>query len=40
MLQSEITGQMVIPTVIFLLRPVRESDLVLIEMFAEDERLE
>lgn len=39
MLQSEITGQMVIPTVRFLLRPVRASDLGLIEMFGEDERL-
>ncbi|MBR9863943.1 MAG: GNAT family N-acetyltransferase [Rhodobacteraceae bacterium] len=39
MMQSKISGQMVIPTERFTLRPVRKSDLGLIELFAGDERL-
>lgn len=39
MMQSEITGQMVIPTARFSLRPARNSDVGLIEMFGEDKRL-
>jgi len=39
MIQSDITGQLVIPTARFSLRPVRNSDVGLIEMFGEDKRL-
>ena len=39
MMQSEIIGQMVIPTERFSLRPARNSDVGLIEMFGEDKRL-
>lgn len=39
MIQTEITGQMVIPTTRFSLRPARNSDVGLIEMFGEDKRL-
>ena len=38
-MQSEIKGQMVIPTARFSLRPARNSDVGLIEMFGEDKRL-
>lgn len=39
MIQSEISGQMVIPAGRFTLRPVRPSDLGLIELYVGDERL-
>lgn len=39
MMQSEISGQMVIPTERFTLRPIRSSDCGLIELYAGDERL-
>jgi RimJ/RimL family protein N-acetyltransferase len=39
MMQSEITGQMVIPAARFSLRPIRVSDVGLIEMFASDKRV-
>ncbi|WGI20301.1 GNAT family N-acetyltransferase [Amylibacter sp. IMCC11727] len=39
MMQSEITGQLVIPTARFSLRPVRNSDAGMINLFGEDKRL-
>jgi RimJ/RimL family protein N-acetyltransferase len=39
MMQSEITGQMVIPAERFSLRPIRVSDVGLITMFASDKRV-
>jgi RimJ/RimL family protein N-acetyltransferase len=39
MLQSEIKGQMVIPTERFVLRPVRLSDVGLLKLYGSDERV-